>query len=658
MPESHEERDLRQQLRQARSELERRLRAGEDGRAEEVFARYPALAADADSALEIIYSTEFTLRELRGEEPIPEGYYERFPQHRQGLEELFRLHKLVGGAEEELDSPDLLDLPVEDGTDWGVEHFQVLEALGQHGPVVVIKARQLSRDRLVAVKLFSKKQTPPEELDRFRRGRDDQARLRHPNIVQVYDRGEDDVFFTMELGEGGTLARRIGGRPLPADEAARVLHALAGAVQYAHEHKVIHRDLKPANVVLGADGAPKITDFGLAKRLEAESGPTRTGHLLGTPPYMAPEQVDGRAVTDERTDVYGLGAVLYEMLTGRPPVQGKNEVDTLFQVQRCRVVLPRRHNRSVDRRLESICLMCLERRPWWRYPSARALADDLERWQRQRRPRAHRLPARADRQVRRHPRLTVLLLCVLAALVTPFVHYFFGQERALQQALNRLAEGEEVTWIGETGGPLFYRTVLAYKGEVLGRSDDGAFVFGSKTVGLLELVPDPQCSHYVFSAEVRRHDFKRFSSAGIYLLHRRNDEADTLARHWYCVVSFNDSPERNIKWLSLTVEHHYQPSNNVNPYVGGKRIDYEAKHNKEWHHVAVEVSPTKVRFTWDGESKTTSLDKLNELAEKLSEHPTIRITLHEPPLAPRGALGLYARKGSASFRNVVVKPIK
>src|SRR5262249_32443028 len=188
MAESNAERDLREQLRQARSELEQCLRAGQACRAEQVFARYPALAADADSALEIIYSTEFTLRELRGEEPTLQEYYARFPQHRQGLEELFRLHKLVGGAEEELDAADLLDLPVEDGTDWGVEHFQVLEALGQHGPVAVVKARQLSRDRLVAVKLFSKEQTPPEELDRFRRGRDDQARLRHPNIVQVYDR--------------------------------------------------------------------------------------------------------------------------------------------------------------------------------------------------------------------------------------------------------------------------------------------------------------------------------------------------------------------------------------------------------------------------------------------------------------------------------------
>src|SRR5262249_12509655 len=136
--------------------------------------------------------------------------------------------------------------------------------------------------------------------------------------------------------------------------------------------------------------------------------------------------------------------------------------------------------------------------------SARALADDLERWRRRRRPLAHRLPARAGRLGRRHPRLTALLLFGLAALVIPFANYFFCQERALKRGLARLAEGEEVTWIGSNGGPLYYRPVLPYKDEIIDQSEDGTFVFGSKSIGLLELVPDPQCSHYVFSAEVRR----------------------------------------------------------------------------------------------------------------------------------------------------------
>jgi serine/threonine-protein kinase len=661
MPESNDERDFGRQLRQARSELEQGLRAGENCRAEQIFARYPALAADSDSALEIIYSTEYTLRELLGEEPSPEEYYDRFPQYRQGLEELFRLQDLVRGEEDDLDSPERLDLPVEGGTDWGVEHFQVLEALGQNGPVVVFKARQVSHDRLVAVKMVAKNQTPPEEVDRFRRACADQARLRHPHIVRVYDRGEDevDVFFTMEFGAGGTLAQRIGGRPLPTEETARILHALAGAVQYAHEQKIIHRDLKPTNVVLTSDGTPQITDFGLAKRLEAESGPTRSGQLLGTPPYMAPEQADGRTAPDARTDVYGLGAVLYEALTGRPPFQGKNELDTLLQVRRCRVLPPHRRNRSVDRRLESICLKCLERRPRRRYPSAGALADDLERWQRRERPRAHGVAARTSRLVRRHPRLTSVLLLGLAVLSAGVIDYLASQERALRLALARLAEGEEVTWIGKTGKPLFCRPVLPYKDVIVGRSDDGAFVFGSETIGLLELVPDPQHSHYVFSAEVRRQDLSPDGEVGIYLLYSQHGAPERpLWRHWYCVVKFNDSPEAPKRSMGLMVEHHFEPSNQSQS-IADESIPCPMCSERKWHKIVVEVSPTEVKVEYDDRPlPTTSRERLNILTDMLyDELLGLRDPEPAPALGPRSSLGLYADQGSASFRNVVVKPL-
>jgi serine/threonine-protein kinase len=662
MPESNSARDLRQQLRQARSELEQCLRAGRGCRAEEIFARYPALAADEDSALEIIYSTEFTILELLGEDPSPAEYYARFPEHRQRLEELFHLHELVGG-EEELGSPDCLDLAVQDGTDWGVEHFQVLESLGQHGSVVVLKARQLSCDRLVVVKMVAKGQTPEEELDRFRRGRDDQARLRHPNIVEVYDRGEDedDVFFTMELGEGGTLAQRIDGRPLPADEAARIMHSLAGAVQYAHGRKIIHRDLKPANVVLAADGTPKITDFGLAKRLETESAGTRSGYLLGTPAYMAPEQADGQAAIDERTDVYGLGALLYETLTGQPPFQGKNDLDTILQVRRGRVVLPRRRNRAADRRLESICLRCLEWRPRRRYPSAGALANDLERWRSGRWPRAHRLPARTGRLVRRHPLLAVLLLFGLAVLTVPVVEYFTNPVRALRRAQARLAEGEEVTWIGKTGRPLFSRPLLPDGDEIICRSNDGAFVFGSRTISLLELVPDPMCSHYVFSASVRRESVDSRGEVGIYCLHScQGPDHDPLnleiGRHWYCVISFNDSPDAD-PGPSLTFQRLLQASRNPQFGPACSTIEYPRSREKVWHKLAVEVSPSEVRFQLDGRSRTTSRRDLHARAKILHDHFR-RPPEPKPPFPPRSSLGLYAFWGSASFCNVVVKPIK
>ncbi|HKB41853.1 MAG TPA: serine/threonine-protein kinase [Gemmataceae bacterium] len=677
MAESNAERDLREQLRQARSELEQCLRAGQACRAEQIFARYPALAADADSALEIIYSTEFTLRELRDEGPTPQEYYARFPQYRQGLEELFRLHKVVDGEEEDLDSPDRLDLPVEGGTDWGVEHFEVLEPLGQHDAVVVFKARQLSRDRLVAVKMVAKKQTPPEELARFRRGRDDQARLRHPNIVQVYDRGEDedDVFFTMEFGTGGTLAQRIADRPLPADEAARILNALAGAIQHAHDQKIIHRDLKPANVVLTADGTPKITDFGLAKRLETGSGPTRTGHLLGTPPYMAPEQAAGQAEIDERADIYGLGAVLYEMLTGRPPFQGKNELETLFQVRWCRVVLPRRHNRSVDRRLESICLKCLEKRPRRRYPVARALADDLESWQRRRRPRAHRLSARLGRFVRRRPAESAAVgLLMLAGILVPLIAYLRHPIRELEQIQRQLAAGHAVTLISDTGPPRWshYQAGRA-TARASAASDEPFFLTTHQTI-LLELLPDPNRQRYRFTAEVRHNNsYNPNGEVGIYFAHSRHGTAQG-EQHCFCTLTFDDRHSKDARRapnvavksnpVALDLRRYSEP--NPGPYRNlSTRVLSQyftpavpSKGAGPWRQLAVEVTPEKIRFRWErgSWSEPLSRQELRKRAGEILAHSQDPTDL-QPEFAPEEALGLFVSSGSASFRQVVVEPL-
>jgi serine/threonine-protein kinase len=653
MPEANGETDLRCLLRQAQLELEQSLRDGQDARAEQIFDRYPALAADPDSALDLIYSTEYTLRQTFGEEPTPEEFYARFPQHRPALEELFRLQRLVGDGEADL------ELPVQDGTGGGVEPFEVLGSLGQNGPVVVFQARQLSRDRLVAVKMLARDQTSAEELERFRRGCEDQARLDHPNVVRVFDRGEDeaDVFFTMELGEGGTLARRIAGGPLAADEAARILLALADAVQHAHDRKILHRDLKPANVVLTADGTPKVTDFGLAKRLEAEPGPTRSGQLLGTPSYMAPEQVHGKAPVSERTDVYGLGAVLYEMLTGRPPFRGANELDTLLQVERGRVARPRRHNRAADLRLESICLRCLERRPDRRYPSARALAEELKLWQRGRWPRSHRLFARADRQVRRHPLLAALLLCCLAVPNYLFAAYLLSPERALKRALADLRRGEPVTWVGATGDPLYSRPVLPYGHEITGRSEEGAFVFGSQTISFLELTPDPQHDHYVFSAEVQRQQIETEGDVGLYFLYSQHVlGSGPLKRHWYSVVSFNDSPDQDKDWTGLTVEHHFEPSNNRQT-GHPESIPLPPSPLRVWHKMAVEISPDEVQLRWDGGPPSVVSRRNLEIArDDLYNELQLSPPAIKPPLAPRSPLGLYAFKGSAAFRHVTLKP--
>src|SRR5262249_44912508 len=225
----------------------------------------------------------------------------------------------------------------------------------------------------------------PNERERFRREAEAVAALRHPNVVQVYDVGDADgrPYFTMELMEGGSLARKLSGAPQPARRTAALLATLAGAVQAAHEAGVVHRDLKPGNVLLTADGTPKVADFGLARRLDSDEHLTLSGAIIGTPSYTAPEQARGdRGVVGPRTDVYALGAILYECLTGRPPFHAGTPAATLQPVVADEPVNPRRLNPSVPRDLETVCLKCLHKEPQKRYASAAELADDLCRIER------------------------------------------------------------------------------------------------------------------------------------------------------------------------------------------------------------------------------------------------------------------------------------
>jgi serine/threonine protein kinase len=265
-----------------------------------------------------------------------------------------------------------------------VPGYQLLDVLGEGGMGVVWKARQDGLDRLVALKrIRSAGQTSSEALARFRREAEAVARLRHSSIVQIYDVGEQEgePYLALEYVEGGSLTQKLTAGPLLPRQAAALVETLARAMHHAHEHGIIHRDLKPANVLLADDGAPKITDFGLAKRLGEESGQTHTGAILGTPSYMAPEQAGGdRAGVGPLADVYALGAILYETLTGRPPFRGPTVLDTLAQLREREPVPPRQLQPNVSRDLQTICLKCLQKEPRRRYGSALELAEDLRRF--------------------------------------------------------------------------------------------------------------------------------------------------------------------------------------------------------------------------------------------------------------------------------------
>jgi eukaryotic-like serine/threonine-protein kinase len=262
--------------------------------------------------------------------------------------------------------------------------YEVLSVLGRGAMGVVYKARQIGLDRCVALKVLPQGgQSDKEALQRFRTEARAMAQLHHPNIVQIFDIGEQDSlpYFSLEFVEGGNLAQKTHGQPQPPRQAAQTVEILARTIAVAHERGIIHRDLKPANVLLTPSGQPKITDFGLAKLLGEKSRHTMHGAILGTPSYMAPEQARGNMKDIcPATDIFSLGAILYEMLTGRPPFQGATVFATMQQLLHERPQPLRTIRPELPHDLDRIVLKCLEKNPADRYQKASELADDLRRF--------------------------------------------------------------------------------------------------------------------------------------------------------------------------------------------------------------------------------------------------------------------------------------
>ena len=302
--------------------------------------------------------------------------------------------------------------------------YTVQGVLGRGGMGIVYKAHQLKANRVVALKMIlTSKHASVQDQIRFQIEAEAVARLQHPNIVQLHEVGEQDgmPFFSLEFCEGGSLDQKLTSWTPTAAEAVALVETLARAMHHAHSRGVVHRDLKPANVLLTSDGTPKITDFGLAKNLESVSDLSRSGTIMGTPSYMAPEQAEGKVRdTGPATDVYALGALLYEMLTGQPPFRGETPYRTIEQVLNEEPPLPSRLRPGVPRDVETICLKCLRKQPGQRYVSAEALADDLRRF-RQGEPITARLVGRVERGwswCRRNKAVASLLVLVLLLFST------------------------------------------------------------------------------------------------------------------------------------------------------------------------------------------------------------------------------------------------
>ncbi len=355
-----------------------------------------------------------------------------------------QLETIIGGGSSEESRGDSGSRPATATAPKVLGNYRIVREIARGGMGIVYQAVQTKLGRTVALKVIrSGGLASDDEVQRFRVEAEAAARLEHPGIVPVYDVGESDGqhYFSMGFVEGASLSEQLRDGPFAPRRAAEIVAAVAAAVHYAHTRGIVHRDLKPANVLIDKSGQPKVTDFGLAKRSDADSQLTRTGDVMGTPSYMPPEQASGRLEEiGPLCDVYSLGGVLYALLTGRPPFQAANVVETLRQVLERDPVSPRQLNPAVPRDLETICLKCLEKLPRNRYGSALELADELGRYLRDEPIRARPISGRerAWRWCRRNPVLAFTSAAALVSLVAIAVVMTVGYFR--EADLRRLAD--------------------------------------------------------------------------------------------------------------------------------------------------------------------------------------------------------------------------
>jgi serine/threonine protein kinase len=675
-----------QHLRQACVELYGRLRSGEDCRAEQFFSRFPDLASNVDLALNLICN-EFLIRQELGQRPAPEECYRRFPQWRQQLEEQFKLSGLTdeapntnattvrerGGAHGANGHSNFAVLPVWFGP------YEVLEEIGCGGMGVVYKARDSILNRLVALKRVRGGVLAQAAVGRFQQEARAAAQLKHPHIVPLYEFGQHagEQYLTMALVTGGSLARHWDRYAADPRAAVTLLQKVARGVQAAHAQGIVHRDLKPSNILLDEQGEPLVSDFGLAKFIDLSAELTLSGQIIGTPAYMAPEQAAGRGkdVTPQ-TDVWALGVILYEVLTGQRPFPGKTVQEVTPRILNDEPPAPRRLRPALDRDLETIVLRCLEKGPQDRYASAGPLADELGRWLRNepivtRRRRWRDKVGRALRSQGRR-RWSALLPC--AAVVLLASGFLMSQspppyrsapandipdpDAALQPLYRQLEAGQPVTLVGEKGLPSWYRWRTEQHRPPLRVFPREPFTFESWTTCLLELLPDPRCQRFRFSADVKQTSTLN-GSVGLFFGADELRTADGRPEHHYITFTFSEAGDRAGHMRMEFVSYREADDSHGMKLDAFTVFDEKYEQGALSHHLSVEVTPEEIRLSWD-EGPVRKRPPPNQTPFLPVYWANVHREASPPPLpafAPRSHLGLHVYRSTAWFHNVIVSPL-
>ena len=445
---------------------------------EHYVERLPQLGPLSNLPWELILA-EYRVRRRREDHPQVSELAERFQRSPEKLKDV------LAQVENEL-IPDGVSInpesrmatslitPFDLGGEFG--SYELLEEIARGGMGIVFKARQKGLNRIVAIKMILSGQlATPEAIERFHMEAAAAAQLQHPNIVSIHEAGshDDQYFFSMEFVPGASLNKVIHERPPTIEQAAIWTRTLAEAIHYAHEQGILHRDLKPSNIMIDQQGNPMITDFGLAKQIQSDNQLTSTGQIMGTPSYMSPEQADpGRHTVGRESDIYALGSILYELLTGKPPFVGTSPLKTMTLMMETEVVSPRVWNPLVDRNLETICLKCLEKEPGRRYRSAQVLAQEL------------------DRYLTHQP--------ILARPASPVEKVLrFYRRKPLVASLGMLAMG--LTLLLAIGGPL-----VAWRQQLLRRSADTA----RETASREQAVATSQAKQAVAARKMASHNLQ------------------------------------------------------------------------------------------------------------------------------------------------------